>query len=119
MKRKYLVPLALLTLSTSLGITRAEAASKMYYYCETKTSDPEKWFMSGIFQADPYDSARIAVEFTEFVRGRYGSTTEHAIGPADCYFRQSMMDVDNNRELQNRAATSNGNAVVDTGWAPQ
>jgi hypothetical protein len=118
MKRNYLLPIALLALSTSVCITRVEAASKMYYYCETKTGDPGKWFFTDFFQADPYDSARIAAEFTKFVRSRYGSNTQHAIGPADCYYRQSRSDVENSHDQQSRWASSNGNSVVETGWVP-
>jgi len=119
MKRSYWVLLALLALSSSFGITRVEAASNMHYYCETKTSYAEKWFFSDFFQADPYDSARIAAEFTKFVRNRYGSSTQNAIGPADCYYRQSRADVENSHDQQSRWASSDGNSVVETGWAPQ
>jgi len=119
MKRNYLVPLALLALSTSVGITRGEAASSMHYYCETKTSSAEKWFFSDFFQAHPYDSARIAADFTKFVRNRYASSTQNAIGPADCYYRQSRSDVENSHDQQSRWASSNGNSVVETGWVPK
>jgi hypothetical protein len=119
MSYKHLIPLVLLALATSLGGTKAQAAPNMRYLCETKTSYAEKWFFSGFFDAAPNDSARLAFEFTKFVRSRFGSSSEYAIGPADCYYRQSRAEVENIHDLQSRGASSNGNSVVETGWVPE
>jgi hypothetical protein len=118
MRRRYLLSAVLLALSAGTSTIGVGASSKMYYYCETKTGEPEKWFFSDFFQADPYDSSKIAVDFTKFVRNRYSTSTQHAIGPGDCYYRQSRTDVEDSRRRQAEWATSQGNSVVETGWAP-
>lgn len=118
--RKF-APVVMFPVILSLGqVTEpatAQTTHKAYILCETKTGESERWFFSSIFmEGSEVRQSTMQVAFTNYVIRNYRNSTQHAIGPADCYIERSREDAENRHARQEQWATSQGNSVTETGW---